>query len=123
MKTLAIFLIFIVFMVIAVDFALAQEDPLFFIYQELKIGMGRQDVYDIVGSHYPGQMAKIVYEMNSYETWNWNWPPEEKKEDAGMDTAYLGVEFFNDAVSDAFYKHVSPDPDKIQIKRLDKPKS
>lgn len=122
MKLLPVFLIFIVLIAVSVYCAQAQEDPLLPIYQKLEIGMGREEVYDIVGNYYPGQMAKIIYEMNGYETWHWNWPFEEKKESAGMETAFLGIEFLNDSVSDAYYKHVSPNPERIIIKRLYKPK-
>ncbi|MBI2591500.1 MAG: hypothetical protein HYW34_02395 [Candidatus Brennerbacteria bacterium] len=88
-------------------------DPLFLIYQKLKIGNERQRVYDIVNKYYPGHMAVIHYESGNYETWNWNWPPEQKN---SLKTAYLGIEFFDDKVSDAFYKYVSPK--RVEIKRL-----
>ena len=119
MKLLAAFLILIIILISGIVYSVYAQDPLLPIYQELKIGMTREAVYAVVGDYYPGQMAKIHYEINGYEIWNWNWPPEKENP---LETAFLGIEFFNDLVSDAFYKHVSPDPDKIEIKRLVKPK-
>lgn len=115
MKILLSFLLAVILIFIFIPISWA-SDPLFEIYNDLKIGMTREEVYDIVGQYYPGHMAKIMHEMNGYETWHWNWPPEETRKENFNETAYLGIEFFQDSVSDAFYKFVSSS--RVEIKRL-----
>ncbi len=89
MKILIISLILIMLFILSISTTFAAEppaissieppDPLLLIYQELKIGIERQKVYDIVNKYYPGHMAVIHPELDNYETWHWNWPPETKK--------------------------------------------
>ncbi|MEK7147216.1 MAG: hypothetical protein AAB772_03110 [Patescibacteria group bacterium] len=119
------FLLLLVFAVVilsysAISAATTKPDPLYNIYQKLKIGIKRPKIDDIVGKYYPGHMARIAYERNGYETWHWDWPPEDAKKNNSSETAYLGIEFKDDKVSDAFYKYVSKS--EVKIKRLYKPK-
>lgn len=114
MKLSAVFLILIlIFGFSAVCFA---EDPLLLVYQDLKIGMERGKVYEIVGNYYPGQMAKVHYNVYGSETWNWSWPPGVADGQAFDETSYLWIDFSSDSVSDVLYKYVSPL--KIEFKRI-----
>lgn len=116
MKAITAFLILIIIFAFSTLSIAADSNPLSLIYQELKIGMERQKAYDIVGNYYPGRMAIVHDEQNNHEIWHWNWPPEIKRD--SRETAYLGIEFFNNKISYAFYKYVSSE--KIEIKILKK---